>query len=173
MPRIPPHPLCLPELLADPQTKADYIQANPPRYGNSRPSSYAESSIPPSPSSMYGFDSHRHSRTTSSGSPSPPSTASLASTHTSLSIHNGTTNGTAVNSKRSSNLSQSSDKDAGNRSSRTWSIGNLTFGGNAALAVAKPRATWTNNFKTKSWFGNVTALNEAKQTNSSHQPEIK
>ncbi|GJJ13895.1 hypothetical protein Clacol_008152 [Clathrus columnatus] len=179
MPRVPPRPLCLPELLSDPQTKADYIQANPSRYGpNSRPASTSEEGcIPPSPSSIYGSERNRHSQTTSFGLPSPPSTASLTSTHTSLSIHNGITHGISsmVDSKRSSITSQSSNKEK--RSSRTWSISNITLGGDTITAVNKPRATWSNTFKTRSWFGNAAAASEAKQENvrndSSHQVEIK
>lgn len=159
MPRIPPRPLCLPELLLDPQTKADYIQANPPRYGtNSRPSSAFDGySLPPSPSSVNGPHYHEHSRATS---PPPPSTASLTSAYTNLSLHH-------AESTRTSIFSLSSDKDK--RSSKTWSLGDIAFGD----AIAKPRATWSNTFKTKSWFGGVAAATEAKQGRPPVQSEIK
>lgn len=160
MPRVPPRPLCLPELLLDPQTKADFIQANPPRHGpNSRPpSAFEEYSLPPSPSSAHGPDYHRHSRATS---PPPPSTASLTSNYTRLSLHHAESTRTSVFSL------SSSDKEK--RSSKTWSIGDISFGD----AIAKPRATWSNTFKTKSWFGGITAVNEAKQLKPHVQSEIK
>ncbi|KAF8525163.1 hypothetical protein BU17DRAFT_84087 [Hysterangium stoloniferum] len=175
MPKPPPRPLCLPELVANPQTRLNFIQANPPKHGplSSRPSSFydcaSNSSVPPSPTSTNDANSHRTSAATSTSLMSPGLTAS---TRTSLSVHNLPWNGDA--SKRSSGISGLLSR-ASNGEGKGWNLGNLT---KRDVEDKKPRASWSSAFSgTKSWFGHPAAAesreDSALMPNTSDQREIK
>ncbi|KIJ38483.1 hypothetical protein M422DRAFT_258852 [Sphaerobolus stellatus SS14] len=175
MPRSPLRPLCLPELVASPQTRADYIEANPPKFGpsGSRPPSLNDTTsfpIPPSPTSLKSFDSHRTSGLTAASLASPVATAS---TRTSLSVHNLPWNGES-GSKRTSALSGMLSK-AGigtESSSKGWTLSSITSGLAEAATDKKPRASWSSAFgPSKSWFGGATP-SEAEKPSTQKQIKL-
>ncbi|KAF8530970.1 hypothetical protein JB92DRAFT_2825375 [Gautieria morchelliformis] len=173
MPRPPPRPLCLPDLVSNPQTRADFVLANPPKYGpsSSRSSSYSDSPYaraPPSPTST-NADSHRTSGATLASLASP---GTPTSSRTSLSVHNLPWNGDAPKSPTTGSglLSMSGNSSEG----KAWSLGSL--GGAGAQATRqKPRGSWSSAFvNTKSWFGGAVTAEPAEASSStSSQKEIK
>lgn len=175
MPRPPPRPLCLPELVSNPQTRADFVLANPPRYGppSSRSSLFSDSPYPrapSSPTSTNDADSHRASGATlfSLNSPVTP-----ASSRTSLSVHNISWNGDSSRSSVIGDglLSMPGDSSEG----KTWNFGKLSLGGGTPAVGQKPRTSWSSAFvSTKSWFGSATTAGPVEAIPSaSSSKEIK
>jgi len=175
MPRPPPRPLCLPELVSNPQTRADFVLANPPRYGPSstRSSTYSDSSyarVPPSPTSTNDADSHRASGATFASLNFP---ATPASSRTSLSVHNLSWNGDTANSfGLGSEMPSTQENSSGGKS---WNFGRLSLGGATSVVSQKQRTSWSSAFvNTRSWFGNTAAAEPAKAiASASSQREIK
>lgn len=177
MPRRPPRPLCLPELVSNPQTRADFVLANPPKYGSSSSHSslYTDSGYPrapPSPTSTNDADSHRASGATLASLTSP---VTAASSRTSLSVHNVSSHGDPANSIGIGDGRFPMRGTAGTSTEgKSWGLGRLSLGG-VSVASQKSRASWSTAFvTTKSWFGGSNSSESAETgPSTSSQKEIK